>query len=38
VITDAGERWNVAPQLLRRVGESGAAHEVNPNIVPLRKQ
>lgn len=38
VITDSGERWNVAPHLLRRAVESGTAQEGNPNIVPMRKK
>ena len=38
VITDSGERWNVAPHVLRRVVESGTAQEGNPNVVPMRKK
>jgi len=38
VITDAGERWNVAPNLLYRIVESGAGEEGNPNVVPMRKK
>lgn len=38
VITDSGERWNVAPHFLRRVIESGTAQEGNPNVVPMRKK
>ncbi len=38
VITDAGERWNVAPNLLHRIVESGAGEEGNPNVVPMRKK
>ncbi len=37
VITEGGERWNVAPGLLRRIVESGSASAQNPNVVPLRK-
>jgi hypothetical protein len=37
VITEAGERWNVAPQFLHRVVESTSA-EGNPNVVPIRKK
>lgn len=36
VITETGQRWNVAPQLLQRVVESSATHEDNPNVVPIR--
>jgi hypothetical protein len=38
VITEAGERWNVAPNFLHRVVESRSAREVDPNVVPLRKK
>jgi hypothetical protein len=38
VITEAGERWNVAPQFLHRVVESGTTEEGNPNVVPIRKK
>jgi hypothetical protein len=38
VITEAGERWNVAPHLLHRIVESSTAQEPNPNIVPIRKK
>jgi hypothetical protein len=38
VITEAGERWNVAPHLLHRIVESSTAQEANPNIVPIRKK
>jgi hypothetical protein len=38
VITEAGERWNVAPHLLHRIIESTTAEEGNPNIVPIRKK
>ena len=36
VITDGGQRWNVAPALLRRVVDvsNGAGHD--PNVIPLR--
>jgi hypothetical protein len=38
VISDAGQRWNVAPQLLHHVmeGESREVHEAN--VVPMRKK
>jgi len=38
VITEAGERWNVAPHLLHRIVESSTAEKANPNIVPIRKK
>jgi hypothetical protein len=38
VITEAGERWNVAPNLLHRIVESSTAQEGNPNVVPMRKK
>jgi hypothetical protein len=38
VITEAGERWNVAPHLLHRIIESTTAEEGNPNVVPIRKK
>ena len=38
VITEGGERWNVAPGLLYRIVESGSgASAENPNVFPLRK-
>ena len=37
VITERGERWNVAPGLLHRIVESGSGSAQNPNVVPLRK-
>lgn len=38
VITEAGQRWNVAPQFLHRVVDSATAQAGNPNIVPIRKK
>jgi len=38
VITEVGERWNVAPNLLHRIVESGTAQEGNPNVVSIRKK
>jgi hypothetical protein len=38
VITDAGERWNVAPGLLHRVVESSSARVDDPNVIPMRKK
>lgn len=38
VISESGQRWNVAPQFLRRVVE-GTAEVVNDaNVVPMRKK
>jgi hypothetical protein len=37
IITEAGERWNVAPVFLRKVVESSGAHEGAANVVPIRK-
>lgn len=38
VITDSGQRWNVAPALLRRVDSSGGADDVAPNVIQLRQK
>ncbi|MGE5306573.1 MAG: hypothetical protein ACM3TN_24960 [Alphaproteobacteria bacterium] len=37
VITEAGQHWNVAPGLLRRVNTPEEAGSRNANVVPLRK-
>ena len=37
VITEAGERWNVAPAFLRRIVDAGSARDADPNVVPIRK-
>lgn len=37
VITDSGERWNVAPRLLRRADDSPGAERTVPNVMPLHK-
>jgi|ERR1043166_6596315 hypothetical protein len=37
IITDTGERWNVAPVFLRKVAEGSAAREDAANVVPIRK-
>jgi hypothetical protein len=37
VITDSGERWNVAPALLRRAGDSRRADGAAADVIPLRK-
>jgi hypothetical protein len=36
VTTDSGQRWNVAPTLLRRVNSSGRATDPAPQVIPLR--
>ncbi len=38
VITEAGERWNVAPHFLHRVVESSSARNGDPNVIPMRKK
>ena len=38
VITEGGERWNVAPGLLHRIVEANGESEPNPNVVPIRKR
>jgi hypothetical protein len=38
VITDSGQRWNVAPALLRRVDTSGGTEDLGVNVIRLRKQ
>ncbi len=38
VITEAGERWNVAPTFLRRTVDSGSAEDGDANVVPIRKK
>ncbi len=38
VITDSGQRWNVAPRLLRRADSSNVAEDVAPNVIRLRKK
>ena len=38
VITEAGERWNVAPNFLHRIVESNSAQAGDPNVVPIRKK
>ena len=38
VVTDTGERWNVAPHFLHRVIESGSTGDSDPNVVPIRKK
>jgi len=38
VITEGGERWNVAPGLLHRIVEVSGGGEKNPNVVPIRRR
>ena len=38
VIADSGQRWNVAPTLLRRVDSSAGAQDPGPNVIQLRKK
>jgi hypothetical protein len=38
VITDSGQRWNVAPTLLRRADGPVGAQEPGPNVIQLRKK
>jgi hypothetical protein len=37
VITEAGERWNVAPVFLRRIVDADGARDGDANVVPMRK-
>ena len=37
VITDAGQQWNVAPRLLRRVDAREGNQATNPKVVKLKK-
>ncbi|NGZ11116.1 MAG: hypothetical protein CV088_17325 [Nitrospira sp. LK70] len=38
VITDAGQRWNVAPRFLRRACEGEGQATSDPNVVRLHKR
>jgi hypothetical protein len=38
VITDSGQRWNVAPALLRRADTSAEPQAPGPNVIHLRKK
>jgi len=38
VITDSGQRWNVAPRLLQHGDSSNAAEDLAPNVIQLRKK
>jgi hypothetical protein len=37
VVTASGQRWNVAPQFLRRASEKDVTPAANANVVPLRR-
>jgi len=38
VITDSGQRWNVAPRHLRREDDARGAERAAPNVIPLHKK
>ncbi len=38
IITDAGQRWNVAPQFLRRASKPTAQPAGDPNVIRLPKR
>ena len=38
VITEAGERWNVAPHFLRRLVDANSTRETEENVIPLRNK
>jgi hypothetical protein len=38
VVSESGQRWNVAPQFLRRVVEGDAEVVRDLNVVPMRKK
>jgi hypothetical protein len=38
VITDSGQRWTVAPTLLRRADSSVGVRDPSPNVIRLRKK
>jgi hypothetical protein len=38
VITDSGQRWNVAPRLLRRPEDARSARGTPPNVIQLHKK
>lgn len=38
VITDTGQRWNVAPQFLRRVSTANVQPTANPDVIRLHKE
>jgi len=38
VITESGQRWNVAPRLLRRMQDSQTAEAGDPSVIQLHKR
>lgn len=38
VVTSSGQRWNVAPQFLRRASEKDITPRAEPNVLPFRKE
>ena len=38
VVTSSGQRWNVAPQLLRRASEKDITPSAEANVLPFRKE
>jgi hypothetical protein len=38
VITDSGQRWNVAPALLQRAESPDAAQDPGPNVIRLPRK
>lgn len=38
VITDAGQHWNVAPELLHKAAVHGRADAGNAKVVPMKKE
>jgi hypothetical protein len=38
IITDSGERWNVAPRFLRRADESRSTGSRDASVIPLRRK
>ena len=38
VVTDAGARWNVAPNFLQRPEEPRGAEVRDPNVIPMHKK
>jgi hypothetical protein len=38
IITDSGQRWNVAPALLQRAENLDTAQDLGPNVIQLHKK
>jgi hypothetical protein len=38
VITDTGERWNVAPSLIHRLADPNGVRERDAKVIPMHKQ